>query len=520
MRRNSLVLTLALAAVLAAWSPVSAKMFEIGGKPATVQGYLSQSVGVSLAGDYYDVEEDVNQALMNVFVEGDVKMSSDLSFYGAGMLTMDWMYDLKHNDDSWSEKRFNKSRDTLYIDDEWWQLAKEAHLTWTPGDFNFRIGKQIVRWGEMVALPVNDVITPTDNTHGLAEVELETQYIPIPLLNARYDANVDAGPFQQAGIQFIFNPNADFIPSIWNAYGNDRAGIWAADLVDVLDFDEDGVPDTPVRYGREDVAIEDPDSFDSDYFEYGVKISGITENSIYSLMAFYGINNWASIAMGGDLSTAMPGITDDTFLPDFSDFAVYDTDGNAVVNLASVGEYVDEMFVGASWSTELPISISSLGGQHPLLDVEVSYRFDDVFMVMDWNTGAISRLETDTLVVGVGAIWKMKVPGLKEFISLTGNAVYSQYMDEDVAEMAGVREDWWGLFFDMSTTYKRWNLTPGIWVSSEDNGDVVQVGPYINYVYSSQLSFDLSASFFTGPEVDTWGLEHKDSIALKVTYQF
>ncbi|MCP4287579.1 MAG: hypothetical protein GY792_24585, partial [Gammaproteobacteria bacterium] len=151
MRRNFLVLTLALAAVLVAWSPASAKMFEIGGKPATVQGYISQSVASSLAGDNYDVEEGVNQALMNLFVEGDVKLSSDLSFYAAGMLTVDWMYDLKHNDDSWEEKRFNKSRDTLQIDDEWWQLAKEAHLTYTPGDFTFRVGKQIVKWGEMMA---------------------------------------------------------------------------------------------------------------------------------------------------------------------------------------------------------------------------------------------------------------------------------------------------------------------------------------------------------------------------------
>jgi hypothetical protein len=136
-------------------------------------------------------------------------------------------------------------------------------------------------------------------------------------------------------------------------------------------------------------------------------------------------------------------------------------------------------------------------------------------------TGAITnRLETDTLIVGVGAIWKIQVPWQKNGINLTGNAVYIKYMDEDFARMTEVREDKWNLFFDMSTTYKRWNLEPGIWVSTEDNNDIVQIGPYINYMYSSQLIFDLTASFFTGPEEDTWGVEHKDFIGLKATYQF
>jgi len=102
MRRNYLVVILTLAAVLVAWGPASAKMFDVGGKPASIQGYLSQSVGYSVeGGDHYDVEEGFNQALMNLFIEGDVKLSSDWSFYAAGMLTVDWMYELKSNDDSW-----------------------------------------------------------------------------------------------------------------------------------------------------------------------------------------------------------------------------------------------------------------------------------------------------------------------------------------------------------------------------------------------------------------------------------
>lgn len=501
MRRNCLVLMLALAMVLAAWGPASAVMFTIGGKDANFTGYVSQSVQHSLeSGDYYDVEEGFNQALMNVFLEGDVKLSSDWTFYAAGMLTVDWMYDLKKSDKSWNDKRFDKSSDTLHVDDEWWQLLKEAHITWNPGDFSLRIGKQIVKWGEMMAVPVNDVIMPTDNTHGLAEVELETLYIPIPLVNASYDTSVEAGPFQQMGIQFIFNPNADFIPSIYNVYGNDEAGIWAVDIVD----DSFGFP---VRIGRSDVdIIDDPDHFDSDYFEYGMKISAHTQSSIFSLMGFYGINNWASTAL-------VP--------PFFTSDGAFDPDFNPVLNLTYEGYYAREKFVGASWSTELPISSSSLGGVRPLLDLEVSYRFDDVFLGNDPFTFAVVEEKTDTLVAGAGVMWKMKVPWQKAFLSFTANAVYTKYQDDDVMiSDATIREDWWTCFFDMNTSYKKWDLMPGIWVYSEQNGDLVQIAPYILWAPSSTWSYYLTASFFEGSEVDAWGLGHKNFISLKATYQF
>jgi hypothetical protein len=318
------------------------------------------------------------------------------------------------------------------------------------------------------------------------------------LVTARYDTDVEAGPFEQMGIQFIFNPNVDFIPSIYNVYGNDQAGIWALDLE----------LDNGFSVGRNDLElIEDPDSFDSDYFEYGMKISGNTQNSIYSLMGFYGINNWAS-------ETPL-GLTDDSF-------KYKDTDDHWVVNMRSAGFYPREKFVGASWSTILPISASVLGGFRPMLDLEVSYRFDDVFLDQGYLFNG-EMYETDTLVAGAGIIWKMKVPWQKGFISFMANAVYTRYENEDVVLYApdyAPRQEWWNCFFDINTSYKRWDLAPGIWVYTEQNGDIVQIAPYIAWWPNSTWSFYLSGAFFTGPEKGTWGLDHKDSIALKVTYQF
>ena len=44
----------------------------------------------------------------------------------------------------------------------YWQLLKEVHLTWTPKNFNFRVGKQIVVWGETDGFRLMDQINPLD----------------------------------------------------------------------------------------------------------------------------------------------------------------------------------------------------------------------------------------------------------------------------------------------------------------------------------------------------------------------
>jgi hypothetical protein len=45
------------------------------------------------------------------------------------MLTVDWIYQLKHSDSSWNDKLFDHSKKDLNIDDKYWQLLKEARLT-------------------------------------------------------------------------------------------------------------------------------------------------------------------------------------------------------------------------------------------------------------------------------------------------------------------------------------------------------------------------------------------------------
>ena len=85
--------------------------------------------------------EGVNQVLSTAFLEMDYELADNLKLYSAGKVTYDWIYDINHNDDDWREKFFNRSRDEMSFDDEWWQILHEAHVTWTVGNLMFRVGK-------------------------------------------------------------------------------------------------------------------------------------------------------------------------------------------------------------------------------------------------------------------------------------------------------------------------------------------------------------------------------------------
>ena len=108
----------------------------------TVQGYISQTANFGIAGDSWDTKQGFNQALTTLLLEGDYAMGENWTFYAAGSLVVDWAYEILSGDDDWKERHFNDSRSELFIDDEWWQLLKEAHVTWRGDNLMVRIGKQ------------------------------------------------------------------------------------------------------------------------------------------------------------------------------------------------------------------------------------------------------------------------------------------------------------------------------------------------------------------------------------------
>jgi hypothetical protein len=287
MRRQILASCLAAGILaLALARQAEARQFSLFGSPLNLFGFASQSAQVSLKGDHYDVEEGLNQALLTAFAEADYRPRNDTTFYVSGLLTMDLIYDIKHDDRTWNEKLFSQSRGRMYLDDRDWQFLKECHVTWSPGSFLFRIGKQIVKWGETDGIRLMDQNNPADSRRGLADVEFETTIIPIWLLRTEYFVQPQTSWLTDLGVEFIFNPNADFRGNEPILPGNDVSGIWAPNISithPALGFCHVGSYDI--------VKLDEPDAWDPDTFQYGVRLKGIVADAIVTLNYFNGRDN-------------------------------------------------------------------------------------------------------------------------------------------------------------------------------------------------------------------------------------
>ncbi len=169
-KRLSILVWVAAVILVLGVSPAPARELLLFDRPLTLLGYITQGAGFSLSHEHYDTEEGLQTALTNLFLETDYKMTDKLKFYTSGRLSVDWAYQLNSDRDSWNDKLFNKSKGHLNVDGNYWQILNEAHFTWTPGNFFFRLGKQIVSWGEMDGFRLMDQINPLDSRRGFADV--------------------------------------------------------------------------------------------------------------------------------------------------------------------------------------------------------------------------------------------------------------------------------------------------------------------------------------------------------------
>jgi Protein of unknown function (DUF1302) len=524
--------------------PVMGKSYKVGKNTLNVLGYISQSAQYSAksnAGDEYDVESGFNQALMTAFLETELNVSNNLKFYVAGKIAVDWMYDLKNNDDSWSRKNFSSSRDDLYLDDEWWQILQEAHVTWAPGSFLFRLGKQIVSWGEMDFMRVMDQINPTDQRRGFSDVEFETSVIPLPMFRGEWwpDMSTLGSFFDELGIQFVLVPNADFIPDLGPSPANDASGIWAANVIDGA---------TGARIGGLNSLLREPDEWAPDEFEFGLRLQGLSGATVITFNAFYGrantpvqmVNLDPSVAdpiLGPPLAPGSLGSMLEAFgiIPPGS--GLRDTDGRDFLFLNTAGYYPIQKFVGLTIATEIPaLGLSALGGAAPVIRAEAKYQLDRVFEEGGMNpyfnpaTGALINggfIESDMLELGVGLDWKFKINFInsRAYIDTSTQFFYNRIMDYPSApfSISGFpEEDTYAVSTAIQTAYFNAKFKPSIayLYDISNEGQLLILG--LNYSPSTTWQYSLDYTFFTG---DDTGLsmdvfENKDFLSAKIRYTF
>ena len=492
-KSGNLAVAAALAAVLMLSGSAVARQYSLGGRPIDVYGYITQGAGLSLHNDYYDTEEDINSAITNIFGEMNYSVSDNFKVYLSGILTVDWIYEMKHSDKSWRDREFNKSRDKLFVEDEYWQLLKEAHFTWTPENFLFRVGKQIVAWGETDGFRLMDQINPLDQARGLADVEFETTIIPIWLIRAEYFPNLQISWLQDMALQFIFNPNADFISDRRIRLGNDKTGIWAPN-VEVS---------KNARLGSAIEHLDEPTEFDDEGYEYAVRLQAMAWDSLFSLNYFYGRENSPV-----EVSEGLPGTSEAS-------------DGKTLLHLNYDGYYPLLRFLGGTFTRDIPVmNASFLGGVAPVLRLETFYAFDNTFATSD------NKFEqSDEWRWAVGMDWKVRIKPLNEkyFFSISPQFYHRKIRDYPHAyDYAGVEDDNYLASLMISTSYYLNKISPSFFWLRDVNNRANLFKYQVVYDHTDYWRYTIGALFLSGVET-TKGFdvfENKDYIYFKISYRW
>jgi hypothetical protein len=418
--------------------------FDLFGRPVTLMGYVQQSVGIGIGGDKYDTKQGFQSALFQGLLEVEYSPHADWKFFGSIKGNADWAYPILRNNNEWQDKGFNGSRERLYIFDDGRDLLNELHVTWAPNDFYFRVGKQIVVWGETDGFRLMDHINPADQRRGLSDLQFENTILPLWLARAEYRLPVKPAWLQELGFQFIFNPNLEFRGNESIVPGNDKAGIWAPFVKIPLGGP---YPFDFAHLGSFDEHIPKPSGHEG--MEYGFRVRSVIYDSIITLNYFY----------GRDFDPARVALP----LPPRMEVSPFD--GRLIIHPAMEGFFPRFKFVGATFSRDIPsVKASFLGGVSPVLRFETMYVFNSTY-----GTSINTFDKADEFRWMVGADWKVKIPFLnaKAYFMISPQFYHRKVLDypdnfklNDNATGAPLKHDNYMASLLVNTTYFHNKLQP------------------------------------------------------------
>ena len=484
-----------------------AEEYEVFGRPLNVYGYLIQDAEINLKNEKgnYDAQRGLQAALMQLLIETNYKPTDNLKLTASGKLIVDWAYQLNSHNSEWNDKQFSKSKSAMNVDDHYWQILNEAHVTWTPGPFLFRVGKQVVQWGEAVGVTLLNQINPVDNRRAFGQIDMETQAIPIWLIRAEYFPRIQSSWLQDLGFEFVFNPNADFIPNQGPPYnaGNDNGGIWGPNLIIDKNFAGPGVP---LRAGSSDYAYITPERWNHEGYEYGLRVKANISDTIMTLSYFYGLDK------NGAATTPVPA------------YLTTGYDGSYIAHATSTVTYPLMRFVGFTLLKDLTfLKAKSLGSVTPIVWLESFYGFQNTFGSL--SDGGL--FQSDEFRVAVGATWKVELPWLNPYSGFTimpswymqrlldrpdgGFGAYDQYQNNYVTTL-NVSSDF--------LSSRKLNLSV-MWLQDWTNHAYI-INPNIDYSYDQKWKFSLGLGYLDGSKEGLMYqmFNNKSNIYFKVAYKW
>jgi hypothetical protein len=203
------------------------------------------------------------------------------------------------------------------------------------------------------------------------------------------------------------------------------------------------------------------------------------------------------------------------------------SDGTSVLYPIYEGYHPRQKTVGVTWTGDLPIVITALGGVNPLIRLEARYQFEKVFADADQTR----FIESDYLKTGIGVDWKVKIPALNEraYFSVMPQFFYNWIVDypddvllNDVDEVLLPDKHYYTATLVLSTSYFNGKLIPQVAGAYLFNNEGYLVLPSITYLHSNSWHYTIEAVLLGGddPNVPPWLFRNNDYISFKVKYNW
>ena len=481
-----------LALVLITAYPASAKVFFVNDKPLNIMGQLSQSIQYGWHDDF-DTYYGFQSAMLTAILEGDYQFSDTFRAYSMLVMSGDLAYELRSGG-KWEARGFQASRSDMEWDSDWFRVLKEIHATWTPGDFMFRAGKQMVSWGEMIGFRLLDQVNPVDAHRGPGDLEFETTIVPVWMLRMDYKIPYSSLWLSDMNLQVLYDPRADKAIYSGAATGNDQAGIWAPYAM----------PVPGLLVGSQNFDYQHPNSWTDP--NIGIRFQTKIKDSLASLNFLYG-RDYAP------LFVVAPAGTDTV-------------DGLNILHLNSRAYFPIRRLLGGMYATELSFLPRPGGLSSPMFRLEWSYAFQSEFL----DQSQVSELHDDQRIAA-GLDFSVPIRFLNpdqtfRFIAqyyLRRIAGISDGFENAVTSTEGPANKYnHTTTLVVSTSYLTGQLSLALsWMQDWINHAYI-LKPVATYTYSDKIVFTASITWFegslTGRSLEAF--DHKDYASFKVQYKF
>jgi hypothetical protein len=516
MRKASsgrLVIALMVFALLCLGAPPRVGAFETNVSGLSIMGYVNQSTSYALHSGSPANKDGFNSFLTQALLETRYEAAPNLVMFNSLKLNADWAYPIYSGSNEWREKGFSQARNRLFIYDKFRDYVGEAHVTWKPTDqFYFRVGKQIVQWGETDGFLLMNQINPIDQRRGISDVEFESSIIPIWLIRAEYKPSIQLTWLQDLNVQFIFDPNADFAKNESIEPGADYSGIWNPHV--------EAIPGVAYLAGYRD-SLSEPDAWDPQGHAFALRVSGTVADARITLNGYYGRSH--EIARSGATG---------------ADFETFKWDPQWLLLHPHYEAYYPYFrFVGGTFTRDIDfLRASCLGGVAPVLRFEGLYAFNSTFSTNNNNIGQYMQEQNNNFWTSdeyrwmAGVDWKVKINMLnpRAYFFISPQVYQRHIVDYPKVGHVGTAttdiqyQDTWTTSLMVNTTYLHNKLQPSFFWLRNWSTRSEFFRPQISYEYSDKWKYTIGAIIVIGTKLtqDMQPFNEKDHIYGTVSYKF